>query len=125
MNVKIPESADWRSLIIAQDDDEDYEEYGWVALIYEGVAYLGNYGHCSCYGTGTALTGEQVGGSTDYDAGFNFTWSGTPAELVALAKGNRDPAMPERESNPNDSDYDHLQAVYAKIIEWANKEMNK
>ena len=90
--------------VIAQSDDEDYSECGWVCYEHDGTMHLANYSHCSCYGTWTVI-----------DDGGGPSWSGTREELIALVRGNRDPDMPERRSTPGDSDYKHLQAVYAEL----------
>lgn len=108
---------EFRNSVIAQDDDEDYSESGWVACVHNGTAYMGRYGHCSCYGTFDDLCGGGIGDY--YDEGSpSFTWSGTPDEMVELAKSNADPDMPNRTANEEDYDYDHLKAVYQEIIAW-------
>lgn len=94
--------------IIAQDDDEDWEESGWVALVFnDHEAALSQYSHCSCYGT------FGIGGAIE-----SWDWTGTPDQLVELAKNKRDPNMPEREADPKDYDYDHLMSVYQQILNW-------
>lgn len=50
----------WYDCIIAQDDDFDYSESGWVAFHYEGGYYLAQYSHCSCYDTFEALNFDPV-----------------------------------------------------------------
>ena len=91
--------------VIAQDDDCDYSESGYVAVVKDGQAALGSYSHCSCYGTW-----ETVG----------WDWEGTVAELVDLARRKADPIMPTREADAGDHDYDHLMRVYEQIISWAS-----
>lgn len=93
--------------VIAQDDDNDYSESGFVAWIDNGVAHLARYSHCSCFGTLTSI-GDDTRGD----------WSGTPDELVTLAQQRLDPDMPTRPANTEDYDYDHLMKVYEQIIEW-------
>jgi hypothetical protein len=34
-----------------------------------------------------------------------------------MAERKADPAVPERESQPGDSDYDHLMVVYKEVID--------
>ena len=90
--------------VIAQHDDNDYEESGYVVvhdLVTDEYA-LGNYAHCSCYGTWEALSG--------------WNWIGTKKDLIKLAKNRLDPDMPEREANPEDYDYDHLVEVYKQVL---------
>lgn len=109
----------WAASVIAQDDDRDYQESGWVAGVVENWAYLTSYSHCSCYDTWASITG---GGISD-DEGPNdprWDWTGTPDELVALARSNGDPGLKGREANREDYDYDHLQTVYEQIIIWDN-----
>ena len=103
---------DWMKAVIAQDDDCDYQESGWVAWVVGDNAYLGSYSHCSCDGTWDVL------GGTD---GPGFDWSGTVAELVALAESKGDPNMAGRTADPKDYDYDHLMNVYDQVIEWSGK----
>ncbi len=109
---------------IAQDDDNDYQESGWICFCdanlpkSKAVYYLANYSHCSCYGTWTALAGGDYSSSTPADARISASWSGSLAQLIHLAKNNLCPLMPGRVINPDDSDYDHLVAVYARILEW-------
>lgn len=112
----------FRAAVIAQDDDKDYDEFGWVACVFpNGQAAIGQYGHCSCYGTFEALC---AGGIGDYFEAGNavFTWVGTVSELVAMARRKADPAIPHRESIPEDYDHDHLIAVYEQVIAWAEKQ---
>lgn len=91
--------------IIAQDDDNDYEESGYVAFLKDGKAFLARYSHCSCYGT--------------WESGaIRTTWDGTTDDLVKLARDGGDPDMPGRLSSPDDSDHDHLMETYRQIIEW-------
>jgi len=108
--------------IVAQDDDNYYEESGWVAVVDGDDAYLANYSHCSCFGTWTALRGE----SYNYDSALDrsnlpanwYVWAGTRKELIEMAKRKADPAVPDRESCTDDCDYDydHLMKVYEDIL---------
>lgn len=100
--------------VIAQDDDNDYQESGWVACILDGRAYLARYSHCSCFGTESALAG---GGVSDMgEAMLTMDWEGTPAELLAMARRKADPNMPDRTSVDADYDHDHLMKVYEQVI---------
>lgn len=110
MNVKMTKEQ-FKKSIIAQDDDGDYSESGYVAVVFRNKAHLGKYSHCSCFDTVEALCDELTGI-------FCFLWSGSVAELVKMAKNRLDPAMPKRVSDENDCDYDHLMAVYAGILQW-------
>lgn len=104
--------------IIAQHDDCDYQESGWVAVVIEDWAALTRYGHCSCYDTWASITG---GGISD-DEGPNeprWDWEGSPKELIQLAINKKDPALPERTASEEDYDYDHLMNVYTQILDWA------
>lgn len=71
---------DFINNIIAQSDDEDYQESG----------------------------------DSDVD-NLNYSWSGNREALFNLVLNNLDPDMPERKSNVEDYDYDHLQDVYRQI----------
>ncbi len=119
--------AEFEKAIIAQDDDNDYQERGYVAGVLDKggarFAFLGSYGHCSCYGTWADLCG---GGISDYFEPNEvklpkFTWVGSVAELVRMAVGELDPCLTGRKVAAEDSDADHLRAVYAGVREWAKK----
>lgn len=112
--------------IIAQDDDNDYSESGWLAVVVGDQAALTRYSHCSCYGTWESL---NDGGISDHfddeeDAKSQITrnprwdWTGSVADLVTLAKRNGDPFIPGRETDPDDYDGDHLLEVYKQILAW-------
>lgn len=110
--------------IIAQDDDEDYEESGYVVCIRYGLAFLGSYGHCSCYDTWSSMTG---GGISDYREPDDYytpgwAWVGTIPELLTLARGKLDPVAVGRVASPEDRDYDHLMKVYEQVLQWAARE---
>lgn len=113
----IKDSEQFRQLIIAQDDDCDYSESGWVAVVQGKYAGLARYSHCSCYGTWTSITDHT---------GALWLWQGTVTQLVKLAKNKKDPAIPKRDANPHDYDYNHLIKVYKQIGEWTEKQnLNK
>ena len=104
-------SEEFRECVIAQDDDCDYQESGWVAGILDGVAFLAHYSHCSCFNTFEALTNDGSVGIPDVD------WEGSPEALRLMAHRKLDPSMPGRVSDPNDRDYDHLMEVYRGVLE--------
>ena len=110
-------SKEFDAAVIAQDDDNDYSESGWVAWVVGDAAYLGSYSHCSCYGTFDALCGAGVGDYID-EGTPRAEWTGTVEELVAMAVRKADPNMPERTSDTKDCDYDHLMNVYGQVIAW-------
>lgn len=107
-----------KSKVIAQSDDNDYQESGWIAVVDGKKAALGNYSHCSCYGTWTALGG---GGLSSSGGDPIFEWEGSVTELIHMAKRKADPCVPSREANPEDYDYDHLMDVYQQILTWDKK----
>lgn len=102
---------------IAQKDDKDYEESGWVCLKVEDTFYLCRYCHCSCYDTYTDLAGGGIvdNYSDNIKRNISFSWSGTKEELVNMALNKLDPDMPTRTSEPEDSDYEHLLSVYSQL----------
>lgn len=107
------------SSIIGQHDDEDYSESGYVAVRVGDWCAIAAYGHCSCYDTWTDITGGDI--SDDMGSGpIKWDWQGTYAELLDMARRVADPAMPERDANPDDSDYDHLVEMYRQVLEKAN-----
>lgn len=111
--------------IIAQDDDNDYQESGYVACVVERdgfrIAFLVRYSHCSCYGTWEALTD-----ASDWMNGpprtFRPDWIGTVEQLVDMAKRTADPVIPSRTASRDDYDFDHLEAVYAEVLKWADSQ---
>ncbi|WP_013626567.1 hypothetical protein [Rubinisphaera brasiliensis] len=102
--------------IIAQADDEDYEESGYVACVFGDLAMIGHYSHCSCFATFEALCG---GGISDwFDEGEpSWDWSGSVDELKSMAERWADPAMPDREADESDYDYCHLVSMYKQVQE--------
>lgn len=111
--------------IIAQDDDNDYEESGYVACVVdrngERFGLLAYYSHCSCYGTWEDLCG---GGISDYYAREElkyprWTWVGTVLELIDMARRKADPVLPQRTISEDDYNADHLLRVYEGIMCWA------
>ncbi len=104
--------------VIAQDDDQDYQEAGYVAGVHEGVAFISRYSHCSCYGTFDALCGGGIGDSFS-SGSLTLDWTGTVEELIDMATRIADPVMPDRAAVDSDYDYDHLVKVYAGIRQWA------
>ena len=118
-DVQFNDSEDFRNHIVAQDDDCDYDESGWVAVVKNDVAGLAKYSHCSCFGTWTALHG----GSYSDSGGQNIVWDwiGSLKNLIKMAQRNADPHMPERTACPEDYDYDHLQQVYQQVLKWSDK----
>lgn len=107
--VEFSRREDFEKAIIAQDDDNDYQESGYVVVRVGNWCALSDYGHCSCFGTWTDLNGC---GSD----GIRWCWMGTYEELLELARNGMDPALPQRKADPADSDYDHLMAVYGQVL---------
>jgi hypothetical protein len=101
--------------IIAQHDDEDYQESGYVIVNIGDWYALSRYGHCSCFGTWADLTG---GGISDDEGPDDprWDWQGTREQLLDMATRRADPAMPDRNADPKDYDYDHLVNVYDQIL---------
>ena len=104
------------SSVIAQSDDCDYSESGWVAIVHEDRAYLANYSHCSCYDTFEALTSLGI---------TTFDWSGTIKDLTQLAQEKLDPFMQDRPLDTKDCDYKHLMKVYEQVLKWNTEKMEQ
>lgn len=104
--------------IIAQDDDCDYQESGWVAVRVGSWAAIARYSHCSCYGTWTSLTGGGISDSEGPDDPA-WNWQGSPEELIKMAENCMDPSISDRKASPEDYDYDHLCNVYKQILDWS------
>lgn len=109
----------FRESIIAQADDDDYEESGYVAVVIGDWAALTRYGHCSCFDTWDSIRGQDSYASDHYNDP-KWDWQGTPYELCQLAVNKADPAIPERASSPEDYDYKHLMDVYDQILKYFN-----
>lgn len=110
----------FRNSIIAQDDDNDYQESGYVVVRIGDWCAIARYSHCSCYGTWAAITGGCISDSEGPNHPA-WDWQGTYAELLDMAKRKADPSLPEREASPEDYDYDHLCAVYSQILSQAEQ----
>ncbi len=90
------------------DADESYENWGWVAVIVDGEVALGQFSHCSCYGT--------------YDEGIgSWDWTGTPDELVNLARGGDCPVLDGRKITDSDYDAEYLRECFLEIVAWDAK----
>ena len=108
--------------IVAQHDDEDYSESGYAVCWFpDQTCAIFNYSHCSCFGTWESISNHDDYSYDDSnppeDRDVTPVWEGTSAQLIELARNKSDPAMPGRIANKNDSDYDHLMAVYEQILE--------
>lgn len=114
---------DFRKSVIAQDDDNDYSESGWVCFLINKKYYLARYSHCSCYGTYTSLSGGDYV-CTSGNGLVSVDWEGTKAQLKKLVKNKLDPAMPTRTADEKDYDYDHLMRVYYELEQYFNKDKN-
>jgi hypothetical protein len=111
---------EFHNSVIAQSDDEYYQESGYVIVERDGVASIGHYSHCSCYATFTSLCGGGI--SDSYDEGtVTWAWQGSIQELLDLAKGNFDYVVPGRQIDSEDCDADHLLDCYKQVLEWADK----
>ncbi len=120
---EIKSREDLEKITIAQDDDNDYEESGYIA-VYDGKrCAIARYGHCSCYGTFTALSNQDRSKSGN---GIIWDWIGTKRQLLNMAWKKLDPHSPfgNRKADEKDNDYDHLMNVYQQILEW-NKKIKK
>lgn len=114
-DLQFKDSEEFRNSIIAQDDDCDYSESGWVAVVKGKVAGLAKYSHCSCFGTWTAMTTIGKGNIV-------WDWIGSVKNLIKMARVNGDPHIIGRTANSEDYDYDHLQEVYKRVLEWSDKQ---
>jgi hypothetical protein len=112
---EIKSRDDLINLTIAQDDDNDYSESGYIAVWDGKRAALARYSHCSCYGTWTALS--------DTKTGVTWDWLGSKRQLLKMAREKLDPHAPfgTRKADEKDYDYDHLMNVYQQILEWHEK----
>lgn len=106
--------ADLASATIAQDDDNDYEESGYIVARRGEQVGIARYSHNSCYDTFDVLANTD--GELNRSGQISWLWVGPLSELVLMAKRRADPALPERTADPKDYDYDHLVAVYEVII---------
>jgi hypothetical protein len=117
---EIKDRNDLQNITIAQDDDNDYEESGYIA-VYDGKrCALARYSHCSCYGTWTALNGGDYSKTGN---GITWDWFGSKRQLLKMAREKLDPHAPfgTRKADEKDYDYDHLMNVYQQILEWHEK----
>lgn len=110
---EIKSRDDLMKLMIAQDDDNDYSESGYIVVTDGKNAGIANYSHCSCYGTWTSLS--------EKDGAIHWNWTGSLRQLKNMAIEGLDPnnSLPgKRKAVPDDCDYDHLMTVYQQVIKW-------
>lgn len=112
---------DFYKFVVGQDDDDDYEESGYVAVVKDDEAAISRYGHCSCYGTWTSLCNGGVNDS--HQERPEFQWTGTVHELLFMACFGSDVSMPDRKATEDDYDFDHLVGVYKQVIQWGLGEL--
>lgn len=111
----------FQKCIIAQgDSDDQYENSGYVAVVDGNFAALARFGHCSCFGTWTAVIGGGITGGCDLGSP-EWDWKGTVAQLVKLAKNKADFNLPGRTVNDTDCDAQYLLETYRQILEWDAK----
>lgn len=106
--------------VVAQDDDEDYQESGYVICVVGELALLAGYGHCSCYNTWSDLNGGGIGDYFEEDEVKHPAWQiVVPVPVMAMMAYERmDPALPPRIADQEDSNYDHLVKTYGQFLEW-------
>lgn len=110
------EQDKFRESIIAQHDDDDYQESGYVVVRIGDWCAVARYSHCSCFGTWASLTGDGMG-DDEGPSDPQWDWQGTYDQLLDMARRKADPVMPERNAEPDDYDYDHLCEVYRQVLE--------
>lgn len=98
----------FRDHIVAQHDDEDWQESGYVITLVDGVFSLFHYSHCSCYGTVSVIMDGNIG---------TPLWTGDKDAMIELASGRGDPIVAGRTISEDDCDYGHLVVVYAQILQ--------
>ena len=115
---EIKDYSDLKELTIAQNDSGGYDPGGYIVVTDGITAAIARFGHCSCFGTYTALKGK--------DSKLHFDWTGSVAELVKMARYKLDPhySLGSRKANPEDYDYGYLMACYQDVLKW-NKERRK
>lgn len=106
-----------RECVIAQADDNDYSESGYVICRIGDAAAVYHYSHCSCYGTWTCLSGGGISDDAIPTAVPVPEWHGSWSDLVRMAKEGECLEIPGRRINPEDYDADHLLACYRQIVE--------
>lgn len=110
--------------VIAQDDDCDYDESGYVICVFpDNKAAIFSYSHGSYYGTWEALGGLDGDGydRPDLEREINSVWNGTVDQLIHMAENNLDFSIEGRPIDPSDYDADHLLACYKQVREWKEK----
>lgn len=136
----MPQQAEWwrkvqkvtgkefKESIIAQDDDGDYRESGYVACVFkrgdERFACLFHYSHCSCYDTWASICGGGISNYPEENEIMEpaWDWLGSVEELVEKAKNDMDPTLGWRKNDDRDDDVDHLREAYRQILEWHEKD---
>lgn len=127
--IKITEEL-FKKSIIAQKDDDDYEESGYVVLNIDNTIYLFDYSHCSCYSTFEVITDfndQSYNDEGDKEANIDIMplFEGSIEDFKAMAIHKSDLHMPERKSHLDDCDYEKLHSVYTQFLKWLEVEESK
>lgn len=120
---EIKSRDDLQNITIAQDDDNDYEESGYIAVYDGNRCAIARYGHCSCYGTWTSLYNSN----SSRPNGIIWDWIGTKRQILKMAMNKLDPHDPfgTRKADEKDCDFDHLMNVYQQILKWHENSKRK
>jgi hypothetical protein len=116
--INIRTNDEFRNAIIAQDDSGGYDPGGYV-VVSDGKRYaIARFGHCSCYGTWTALSDKS---------GVIWDWEGSLRELLKLARNKMDPhcSIGSRKANEEDYDYCYLMSCYTQVLAWNENRRKK
>ncbi len=115
---EINSREDLQNLTISRNATDDYDCSGYI-VVTDGInAAITRFGHCSCYGTYTAIQGR--------DNSITFDWTGSVDELVKMARYKLDPhySLGRRKAKQDDYDYGYLIACYQDVLKW-NKNNRK
>lgn len=123
-------SKEFLASVVAQDDDDDYEEIGYVVCVVERqglrIALLAKYGHNSVHDTWSDLCQDFDGDylndkPDDVVCHPRWIWIGSVEEFLGLARNDADPTIPTRKNADEDYQVDHLRAVYRQVQERAER----
>lgn len=120
---------EFKKNVIAQDDDDDpFGESGYLVVKKDEIYSFFKYSHCSCYDTWEDITQKSVLFKEDkkepWNSLYTFSplWVGNREELSKMVQDRIDPNIPDRKSEPEDFDYDHLMKVYDQLEVYLSKE---
>ena len=106
----------------------DWDKWSAFAVVVcydraRDIVYVKIYGHCSCFGSETAVLDGDYKSRPESKAfsDVNWTWWGSSSELANIATKRLDIKFPERKALPEDYDSGIMSALYTHYLDWIKK----